>query len=383
VRDRILGTVYLDSRSEGYLFREDEIEFLKAFANMAGSAIEMARLHARLARENQDLQREVHHLRKAAGERNGYQELVGVTPQMQAIYEKLERVANTSLTVLITGESGTGKELVARALHFGGPRKEKKFISVNMAAIPEQLLESELFGALKGAFTGADRDRKGVFEEANGGTIFLDEIGDMTLPLQGKVLRVLADGEVRAVGATKSMKVDVRIVSATNRNLKDLIAEKLFREDLYFRLMGVPIDLPPLRGRKEDIPLLVDHFLERYARKEKVPRKTLDISALQLLVRYEWPGNVRELENEINKLAALTLGETITQSDLMDHPDLFERLTEIESQRPAFRPLHETEKVQIEKALAVAGGNRAKAAQLLGISRATIYRKINEHSISI
>ncbi|HXI02838.1 MAG TPA: sigma 54-interacting transcriptional regulator, partial [Candidatus Saccharimonadales bacterium] len=383
VRERILGTVYLDSRSQGYLFRNEDVEFLKAFANLAGSAVEMSRLAARLSRENLSLQREVSNLRRVAGERSRYQDLVGKTVRMQAIYDMLDRISASTLPVLITGESGTGKELVARALHFTGPRSERGFVSENVAAIPDTLLESELFGHVKGAFTGADRDRKGVFEEADGGTLFLDEIGDMSLPLQSKLLRALQDGEIRPLGSTRSAKVDVRVVSATNRNLEEMVREGKFREDLYYRLHGVEIKLPPLRERKEDIPLLVSHFLAKSSAKDGVPEKRLDISALQLLIRYDWPGNVRELETEVAKLAALTSRDLITQEDLVSQPDLFEKLTRMEESEAGFKPLHELEKLQIERALARAGGNRARAAQLLGISRATIYRKIREHDISI
>ncbi len=383
VRDRILGTVYLDSRNAGYLFRDEDVEFLRAFANLAGSAIEMARLTTRLSRENVSLQREVQDLRKAAGDRTRYRELVGKTIRMQAIYDMMDRISASTLPVLITGESGTGKELVARALHFTGPRREKRFFTENVAAIPDTLLESELFGHARGAFTGADRDRKGVFEEADGGTLFLDEIGDMSLPLQSKLLRALQDGEVRPLGTTRSVKADVRVISATNRNLEEMVEEGKFREDLYYRLHGVEIRMPPLRERKEDIPILVEHFLSKLAAKNGLSQKKLDISALQLLIRYDWPGNVRELENEVAKLAALTASDVITQQDLIAQPGLFEKLTRLEEGGESFQPLHEVEKVKIEQALALSGGNRAKAAQLLGISRATIYRKIREYAISI
>ncbi len=383
VRNRVIGTVYLDSREEGYLFRDEDLEFLKAFANLAAAAIEMARLNARLSTENVDLHREVQDLRKAAGRRSRYRELVGKTVRMQAVYDILDRVSASPLPVLISGESGTGKELVARAIHFGGPRRDQKFFSENVAAIPSTLLESTLFGHKRGTFTGADRDRKGVFELASGGTLFLDEIGDMSLPLQSKLLRALQDGEIRPIGAKDSLKVDVRIISATNRNLEEMVARGDFREDLYYRLNVVRINMPPLRERKEDIPLLVEHFLTRATESGTAPRKRLDISALQLLLRYDWPGNVRELENEILKLTVLTPHEVITQQDLASQPDLFEKLTQIEAQDERSLGLREMERRQIERALAAAGGNRAKAAQMLGISRATIYRKLREHAISI
>ena len=383
VRDRMLGTVYLDSRRQGYLFREDDVEFLKAFANLAGSAIEIARLNAALSNENVTLRREVQDLRKVAVKRTHYQSIIGRTVRMQAIYDLLERVSVSTLPVLITGESGTGKELVARALHFGGPRRDRKFFTENVAAIPDTLLESELFGHVRGAFTGADRDRKGVFEMANGGTLFLDEIGDMSLPLQSKVLRALQEGEIRPVGGKDAVKVDVRIVSATNRDIEAMVREGRFREDLYYRLNVVRIQIPPLRDRKEDIPLLIDHFLERTAQPSGAPPKRFDIAALQFLLRYDWPGNVRELENELMKLAVLCPRDVITQSDIVESRDLFEKVTRLDKEREGFPKLDEMEKRQIERALAEAGGNRVRAAELLGISRATIYRKLREYKISL
>jgi transcriptional regulator with PAS, ATPase and Fis domain len=342
----------------------------------------MARLNAKLSSENLNLRREVQDLRKAAGARTRYQSLVGKSVRMQALYDLLDRVSASTLSVLITGESGTGKELVARALHFGGPRRERKFFSENVAAIPDTLLESELFGHVRGAFTGADRDRKGVFELASGGTLFLDEIGDMSLPLQSKLLRALQEGEIRPVGGKDAVKVDVRIVSATNRDLETMVKEGRFREDLYYRLNVVRIHIPPLRERKEDIPLLLDHFLERAARAAGASPKRLDIAALQFLLRYDWPGNVRELENEVMKLAVLCPHEAITQNDLAENRELFEKLTRIGREQEGIQKLDEVERRQIERALAESGGNRLKAAQLLGISRATIYRKLKEYGIT-
>jgi Nif-specific regulatory protein len=382
VGGRIIGTVYLDSRSLGTAFHDEEIDFLKAFANLAAAALEMSRLNSQLSSENVSLHREVQDLRKAAGRRTGYQNIIGRTVRMQAVYDLLEKVSASTLPVLITGESGTGKELVARAIHFTGPRKERKFLSENVAAIPGTLLESELFGHVRGTFTGADRDRKGVFELADGGSLFLDEIGDMSLPLQSKLLRALQEGEIRPVGGKDSVKVDVRIISATNRDLEGMMREGSFREDLYYRLNVVRINIPPLRERKEDIPLLVEHFLDRAAEANSGQRKRMDISALQLLLRYDWPGNVRELENEILKLSVLTERAAITQQDLAQHRDLFDRLTRLDAATSEFQSLIEMEKKQIERALVEAGGNRARAAALLGISRATIYRKLREHDIS-
>lgn len=244
----------------------------------------------------------------------GKYDIVGASPPMRKVYELLEKVLPSHYPVLIQGESGTGKELVARALHQYGPRKDKPFVSENCAAIPESLLESELFGHKKGAFTGAVADRKGHFEAANTGTIFLDEIGDMSPAMQTKLLRVLQDGEVRAVGGDKVAHVDVRVIAASNKDLRDLVAKRQFREDLYFRLNVITITLPPLRDRKEDVALLARHFLQK-ARAETNREVVLTPAALKALQRYRWPGNVRELENEIRRGVALC-------DHVIDAPDL-------------------------------------------------------------
>jgi transcriptional regulator with GAF, ATPase, and Fis domain len=248
-----------------------------------------------------------------AGARGRF-DIVGTSGAMAKVYDLIERVLPSHFPVLIQGESGTGKELVARALHKYGPRKDKPFVSDNCAAIPETLLESELFGHKKGSFTGAVGDRKGHFETANYGTIFLDEIGDMSPAMQTKMLRVLQDGEVRPVGGDRVIHVDVRVIAASNKDLRDLVAKKQFREDLYFRLNVITIFLPPLRERKEDIPLLMEHFLKRAAT-ETGRNVTVTAAALKALQKHRWPGNVRELENEIRRGVALC-DDTIDVSDL-------------------------------------------------------------------
>jgi transcriptional regulator with PAS, ATPase and Fis domain len=374
MRDRIIGTVYVDSRRQGIPFDERDLRFLETFANLAAGAVEQARLHARLASENV-------YLRREAGERNRYQNLIGRNVKMQGVYDLMEKVASSTLPVLILGESGTGKELVARALHYSGPRRNRKFLSENVAAIPDSLLESEMFGHMRGSFTGADRDRKGLFELADGGTLFLDEIGDMSLPMQSKLLRALQEGEIRPVGGKESRKVDVRIISASNKDLDRMLKEGKFREDLYYRLNVVKIALPPLRERKEDIPLLVDHFLQKAGRDSGAPAKRVEVGALQLLLRYNWPGNVRELENEVLRLAVLCPGEVLTQRDIMESGELFDKITTLD-EKDAFSPLEEVERRQIEKALIEAAGNRGRAAELLGISRATIFRKLRKFGIA-
>ena len=374
VRDRIIGTVYVDSRRQGTSFDERDLRFLTAFADLAGGAVEQARLHERLAMENV-------YLRREAGQRNRYQNIIGKNVKMQAVYDLMEKVAASSLPVLIHGESGTGKELVARALHYSGPRRHKRFLTENVAAIPDTLMESEMFGHVRGAFTGAERDHRGLFEQADGGTMFLDEVGDMSLPMQSKLLRALQEGEIRPVGGKDVRKVDVRIVTATNKDLEKLMKEGRFREDLYYRINVVRIPLPPLRERKEDIPLLVEHFLSKSARDAGGAPRRMEVGALQLLLRYSWPGNIRELENEMQRLAVLSSGEIITQRDIMDSGELFEKITRLED-REAFASLEVLERRQIEKALMEAAGNRGRAAELLGISRATIFRKLRKLGIS-
>ena len=234
---------------------------------------------------------------------------------MLELFRLLDRLTDTALPVVIQGESGTGKELVARAIHFNGPRRDRPFVSENCAAIPETLLESTLFGYVRGAFTGADHDTRGLFEVADGGTLFLDEVGEMSPAMQGKLLRVLQEGEFRRVGGERTRKVDVRIVAATNRDLARMVEEGKFRQDLYFRLNVARILLPPLRERREDIPLIVEHLLAKHAANAATPAKPLDPAALARLVAYRWPGNVRELENEITRADALS-GERITVADL-------------------------------------------------------------------
>jgi len=344
--------------------------------------IDLLKMKVREKIENRQLRQENLLLKRTLGLTHQFANIIGRSEAMLDVFKMIETVARTNSTILLTGESGTGKGLVAQAIHFHSLRRDKPMVSLNCGALPENLLESELFGHMRGAFTGADRDRKGVFELADGGTLFLDEIGDMSLPLQAKVLRALQEGEIRPVGGKNAIKVDVRIVSATHRDLDAMMKAGTFREDLFYRLNVVRINIPSLRERKEDIPLLVEHFLTRAAEASGVPRKRMDISALQLLLRYDWPGNVRELENEIMKLSVLTAAPVITQQDLVQHRDLLEKLTRLEEAEAGFQSLDTLEKKQIEKALAESGGNRARAATLLGISRATIYRKLREYGIS-
>ncbi|QCG88142.1 nitrogen regulation protein NR(I) [Azospirillum sp. TSH100] len=336
--------------------------------------------------------------------------LIGRSPAMQEIYRVLARLMGTDLTVMITGESGTGKELVARALHDYGKRRNGAFVAINMAAIPRELIESELFGHEKGAFTGATNRSTGRFEQAQGGTLFLDEIGDMPLDAQTRLLRVLQEGEYTTVGGRTAIKTDVRIIAATHRDLRTLIRQGLFREDLFCRLCVVPIRLPPLRERTEDIPLLVRHFLN-LGISQGLPAKSIDQAAMDRLKRYRWPGNVRELENLVRRLAALysqeVIGLDVVEAELADATPAAQPVEEPQSEglssaverhlKDYFaahkdgmpsnglydRVLREIERPLISLSLSATRGNQIKAAQLLGLNRNTLRKKIRDLDIQV
>jgi len=309
--------------------------------------------------------------------------IIGNSPAIQQVFTRMEKILHTDSTVLILGASGTGKELVARAIHFNGPRKEKPFVAINCGAIPAELLESELFGHVRGSFTGAIADKPGKFELAHEGTIFLDEIGSMPLQLQMKMLRVLQEQEIERVGGTRHIKLNVRVISATNTDLESQVQQGLFREDLFYRLNVIPIHLPPLRERREDVPLLARHFLRKTCAEMKRPLMTMTPAAFRALEEYGWPGNVREMENVIERTVALTDGEIIDRCDLP--PQLSGRG---ESQDLVPVPvvfanginLPETidtiERAMIRQALGISGGVKSRAAVLLGLNRTTLVEKI-------
>ncbi|HZI08762.1 MAG TPA: sigma-54 dependent transcriptional regulator [Myxococcus sp.] len=334
----------------------------------------------RRALEERRLRAENRVLRQAAAERGGMGALVGRSATMRALYELIERVAHSGAPVLLRGESGTGKELVARALHFEGARAAGPFVAVNCTALPHQLLESELFGHLKGAFTGATSARRGLFVEADQGSLFLDEIGDMPLELQARLLRVLEDGEVRAVGADASRKVDVRIIAATHQDLDARVREGRFRADLFYRLNVVTLRLPPLRERREDIPLLVEHFTARA--RVRNPRSRMQAVAPEVvsaLAAMPWPGNVRELENLIERLVVLAPSETAGMDDLRPHlPPTAEGSQPLTLAQQELWPLRRLETEYIAWMVARCGGNKTRAAELLGIDVSTIHRRERE-----
>ncbi len=329
------------------------------------------------ALENRALVDENRRLRAAAERTASFGDLVGKSLAMNEIYALIRKIANNRSNVLITGESGTGKEVVARTVHMTGARADGPFVPINCTAMPEGLLESELFGHVRGAFTGANTNKKGLFEAANGGTLFLDEIGDMSPTLQGKLLRVIQDQEIRPVGGTQSIKVDVRLVSATNRDLRADIAEGLFREDLFYRLNVIPIHIPPLRERPEDIPPLAQAFVARLSEGRPC---TLSENAMRKLCRSPWPGNARELQNCLERSLALADGSEIHASDILipDDPmqgdgSLEESIAQLARQRGL--SLSELGDLYVEAVLEATNGRKSEAARILGVNRRTLYRR--------
>ena len=339
--------------------------------------------HSRLQVENRELRRQLADAKTeaAAG-------ILGRSLAMREMLRMVATVAPTEATVLITGESGTGKELVARAVHTGSPRVNNPMVTVNCAALPENLLESELFGHEKGAFTGADKRREGRFVQANGGTLFLDEIGEMPMSVQAKLLRALQQGEVQRVGSDTPMHVDVRILAATNRDLLEAVKERLFREDLYFRLNVISIHVPPLRERDEDIPLLAAHFLQRFAERNRKTLKGFSPQALDALLRYPWPGNVRELENALERAVIMCTGDTVTERELPLSLSTQPAEGEAALAQPAHEPgelaglpLEELERRAILQTLRDVDDNKSEAARRLGITRATLHNKLKRYGL--
>jgi two-component system response regulator HydG len=320
-------------------------------------------------------------LKSRLGEQFSFHNIIGKSSAMQQMFATLSMVAPTDATVLIAGESGTGKELVANALHENSHRRERPFIKLNCAALHENLLESELFGHESGAFTGAAGRRKGRFELANKGTLFLDEIGDMSLQTQAKILRVLQEGEFERLGGAETIRVDVRLLAATHKNLHDMIEAETFRQDLFFRLSVVPVTLPPLRDRATDIPELANYFLNHFAGKNRKDIKDFHPEALSLLMQYDWPGNIRELENTVERAVILCLGEQITPQDLPPHL-LSEDVREMRmTQAQDSFTLRDMEREVIRSTLEKTGNNKSQAAKQLGVARQTLLNKIKEYGL--
>jgi DNA-binding NtrC family response regulator len=331
------------------------------------------------ALDERSLRTEVARLRKEVARPYRFENIIGRSVPMQDVFALIRRLSSSAVNVLITGESGTGKELVARALHFNSPRAKKPFVAVNCAAIPDTLLESELFGYKRGAFTDARSDRAGMFVEADAGTIFLDEIGDLTPALQAKLLRVLQEREIRPLGAQRPEKVDVRVLSATNRDLAQRMAEGAFREDLFYRLNVIEVVLPPLRDRAEDVLPLAEHFLGEAARRTAKRIHAFTQPALKILLAYPWPGNVRELENVVERAVALAEGDQITPEDLPSQVRERRSADVLAGALARGLTLAELEREYIHRVLQAEGNNKTRAAQRLGLDRKTLYRKLEEY----
>lgn len=324
-------------------------------------------------------------LNSQLGVRYSYDAMIGKSKPMQELYALLDKIKNSESTVLILGENGTGKELIAKSIHYNAPRKEGPFVTVNCSAFNENLLDSELFGHVKGSFTGAVRDKKGLLEVANRGTLFLDEIGDMSLSMQVKLLRVLQEGTLIPVGGTEQRKVDVRVIAATNKDLKEMVEQGAFREDLYYRINVINIHVPPLRDRKEDIPILLDHFLVKGCKEKNVPLKIFAKRAMEKILDYPWPGNVRELENEVERLIVLSGEETRATVDMLS-----QRIREwgsnpkIQGVRVSGKlkdALEELEKTMIKEGLRRTKWNKSRLAKELGISRAGLIMKVEKYGL--
>lgn len=340
------------------------------------------------ALEKRRLQADNLWLRSQLKEQATFENIIGKGPAMQKVFEVIRKVADTKSNVLILGESGTGKELIARAIHYNSSRRDKPFVAVNCSALPEPLLESELFGHMKGAFTGAHVNKEGLLEVAHGGTVFLDEIGETPPSIQVKLLRVLEEKEFRRIGGTKNIQVDIRIIAATNKDLERAVAEGQFREDLYYRLDVIPIWLPPLRERIEDIPWLADHFLEQYCRAVGKPPKRITPEAMRLLQTHDWRGNVRELENVIERVVAMAAGETIEASDIascLERPSVTREIVPIDLPPEGLdleAVVEEIERGLLKKALQQAGGVKRKAAELLRLNMRSFRYRLEKYKIN-
>jgi two-component system response regulator HydG len=356
-----------------YLLKPLDLKQLRAVVENAGRSQYLRRANAELHRR--------------LDERFGFEGVIGNSSQMNDVVTRLQRIAPTDATVLIQGDTGTGKELVAKAIHQNSPRKKRPFVPLNCAALSEHILESELFGHIRGAFTDASSDRQGKFEYADGGTLFLDEVGDMPIPTQIKLLRVLESGEITRVGSNEPVKVNVRILSATNRDLEKAIASGSFREDLYHRLKVITIVLPSLAERREDIPLLVDYFVKEHSKRHQKTIRGISTAARRLLLAFDWPGNVRQLRNVIESMVVVDIDEVLDLDDLPTElmPTAGETIpaaSEDGLHQLVGKSMNDIEAMFIGETLKVTGGNREEAASMLGIGERTLYRKIKEYGLS-
>jgi transcriptional regulator with GAF, ATPase, and Fis domain len=380
--EEILGVLQIDNRESAGVFTAVDLDVCAVLAHHASLAVANARLLGRLRAAEEHLKKENAFLKTREESRRvgkGEQEIVGTSAPMRSVFDQLGKVVDTRVTVLIEGETGVGKELIAAAVHYRSRRRQMLFVSQNCAAMPENLLESELFGHKKGSFTGAHEDKKGLFEIADGGTLFLDEVTEMPLSLQSKLLRALQEGEIRAIGATQEKRVNVRIVAATNRNLEKEVAQGRFREDLYYRLKVFPLRVPPLRERREDIPLLAKHFLSRYSTELGKSAAGYSQQAMELLQAYDWPGNVRELQNEAQRLVIQIEDGAFVTPELLSP-----RIRQIEGVVDKVKPnkgtlkemMDQLERWLLIEALREHENNKTAAARALGITREGLHKKL-------
>lgn len=358
-----------------------EIEYLKELVELVAG--EISTFHHEISKREE----RIHMLNSELGEKFRYHNMIGKSKQMQKIYSLLERISTSESSVLIQGENGTGKELVAKAVHFASPRKDAQFLAVNCSAFNENLLDSELFGHVKGSFTGAHKEKSGLFELANGGTLFLDEIGDTSLSMQVKLLRVLQEGTYLPVGADSPRRTDVRIIAATNKDLKTMMAKGEFREDLYYRINVLNVNLPPLRDRKEDIPVLMEHFLKKKCDESGMPMKSYSKKCMEKMLDYPWPGNVRQLENEVERLVVLAGDDKSITPDNLSPQILDHGAAPVESTRGVNTSgklkdaLMELEIIMIREGLKRCNFNKSKLAKELGMSRASLIMKVDKYGL--
>jgi Nif-specific regulatory protein len=368
-RGKILGSIYMDTRSALHTFSKKDVDFLISFANLAGVALSNSLLQKKLTEENVALKQEVK-------SHYGFESIIAESHSMKKILYLLNKVLDTDISILFLGETGTGKSLLARAMHYHSSRAEARFVEVDCGALPETLIESELFGYVKGAFTGAAADKKGLFEEADNGTLFLDEIDHLSPYLQVKLLRAIQQGEIRRIGDTKNIRVNFRLISASNRNLEQAIKNSEFREDLYFRINTLTLNIPALRERREDIPVLASYFLQKYSKKMKCSISGFSSDAIGLLLGHNWKGNIRELEHAIEGALVLCESARIEKDDLLRFITPEYREEELSSLN-----LEILEKRAIQKALESSGGIQARSAVLLGITERNLRYKLKKFGL--